>query len=157
MEKAPEVKALHQLTRVQVCLNEPWRAATWDIPHSPDAIKPLCQRRGVPAPNPLKATSVPELMELLQELIVWAGSPSYRALAIRAKVPKSTIFDMVKHLDSLPPYEVLFAVVKACGAEADWRRWAEARRRVSKSTRQVGVARFYKVPTEWLYAMGQVA
>ncbi|GAA1963354.1 hypothetical protein [Catenulispora subtropica] len=85
------------------------------------------------APDPRQAAASAELVACMRDLIVWAGSPSYRDLETRAggRLPKSTLSEALRHPERLPSREMLRALVGACKAAEDWPKWDAAWTRLS--------------------------
>jgi hypothetical protein len=73
-------------------------------------------------PDPLTAATVPELVEMLRRLQVWAGAPSLRKLSRRSRgrVAHSTLSVMLKRSDQLPGYDTLREFVRALGCDDDY-------------------------------------
>ncbi|MEU0236742.1 hypothetical protein ABZ234_03560 [Nocardiopsis sp. NPDC006198] len=86
-------------------------------------------------PDPLKATSVSEFIELMNRYRRWAGSPSYRVMADRVGVRSSSRFCEALKSDRLPTFSLLNAfVVSLEGTSADFQRWAAAWRALDGQT-----------------------
>jgi len=86
-------------------------------------------------PDPLKAKSVPEFIELMGKYRRWAGSPSYRVMANRVGVRSSSRFCEALKSDRLPTFALLNAfVVSLEGTSADFQRWAAAWRALEGQT-----------------------
>ncbi|GAA1953317.1 tetratricopeptide repeat protein [Catenulispora subtropica] len=104
-------------------------------------------------PDPARAGDVAEFTVLLNELRVWAGNPSYRALAKKAgavmrppqNVSQSTLAEAFQPWRRRLSLDLVVAIVRALGLEeADVARWRAACVRVhavAKSGGPVGVLR----------------
>lgn len=69
-------------------------------------------------PDPIRASSVEELVLALKAVHVWGGTPSLRELERRSQsvLRRSTISDMLRG-ESLPDYERYVAFLRACGVD----------------------------------------
>ncbi|MEW2636051.1 helix-turn-helix transcriptional regulator [Streptomyces sp. NPDC048389] len=69
-------------------------------------------------PDPIRVSSVQELVLALKAVHVWAGAPSLRELERRSRtvLRRSTISDMLRG-ESLPDYERYVAFLRACGVD----------------------------------------
>ncbi|WP_371631830.1 helix-turn-helix domain-containing protein [Streptomyces sp. NBC_00341] len=69
-------------------------------------------------PDPIRVSSVKEMVLALKAVHVWGGSPSLRELERRSKsaLRRSTISDMLRG-ESLPDYERYVAFLRACGVD----------------------------------------
>ena len=102
------------------------------------------RRRMSQAPDPSRATDLVELISLLGELRVWAGSPSYRLLAKRAgplmrppqEVSASTVVDVFKTSRRRLNADLLVAIVRALELDEDAvERWREAYLRTQRAAK----------------------
>ncbi|MEY9894705.1 tetratricopeptide (TPR) repeat protein [Catenulispora sp. MAP5-51] len=108
---------------------------------------------GLTPPDPAKAADVAEFTVLLNELRIWAGGPSYRALAKKVgsmrrppeTVSQSTLAEMFQPRRRRLNQDLVVAITRALGlAEPDVARWRAACIRVhaaAKSGGPVGVLR----------------
>ncbi|NUR58180.1 MAG: hypothetical protein HOV87_05715 [Catenulispora sp.] len=96
------------------------------------------------APDPSRATDLVELISLLGELRVWAGSPSYRLLAKRVgplmrppqEVSTSTVVDVFKTSRRRLNADLLVAVLRALDLDEDAvARWREAYLRTQRAAK----------------------
>jgi tetratricopeptide (TPR) repeat protein len=96
------------------------------------------------APDPSRATDLVELISLLGELRVWAGSPSYRLLAKRVgplmrppqEVSASTVVDVFKTSRRRLNADLLVAIVRALDLDEDAvARWREAYLRTQRAAK----------------------
>ncbi|MEY9861083.1 tetratricopeptide (TPR) repeat protein [Catenulispora sp. GAS73] len=101
----------------------------------------------VPAPDPARAADVAEFIELLNELRVWAGSPSYRALARtvgpRLRPPQalsqSTVGDLFQARRRRLNLELVGETTRALGLDAAGvARWRAACIRVHAEAKNGG-------------------
>jgi transcriptional regulator with XRE-family HTH domain len=81
----------------------------------------LRPRQPVPTfgqPDPILVSSPGELVQALNAVHVWGGSPSLRELGRRSKglLRRSTISDMLRGTD-LPDYDRFVAFLQACGVD----------------------------------------
>ncbi|MFJ5656386.1 hypothetical protein ACIQD5_23955 [Streptomyces microflavus] len=69
-------------------------------------------------PDPIRVSSVQELVLALKAVHVWGGAPSLRELERRSRtvLRRSTISDMLRG-ESLPDYERYVAFLRACGVD----------------------------------------
>ncbi|MFW3469909.1 hypothetical protein ACN24M_00105 [Streptomyces microflavus] len=69
-------------------------------------------------PDPIRVSSVKELVLALKAVHVWGGAPSLRELERRSRtvLRRSTISDMLRG-ESLPDYERYVAFLRACGVD----------------------------------------
>ncbi|MDX3490982.1 hypothetical protein [Streptomyces sp. ID05-18] len=69
-------------------------------------------------PDPIRVSSVQELVLALKAVHVWGGTPSLRELERRSRtiLRRSTISDMLRG-ESLPDYERYVAFLRACGVD----------------------------------------
>ncbi|EKX65021.1 hypothetical protein, partial [Streptomyces ipomoeae] len=91
--------------------------ASVTAPKSPRAR----QRPPVPLfgqPDPIRVSSSAELIQALNAVRVWGGSPSLRELENRGKgiLRRSTVSDMLRGTD-LPDYDRFVAFLRACGVD----------------------------------------
>jgi len=72
-------------------------------------------------PSPFDARSPEDFIDLLHQVRMWAGEPSWRVLAGKMGVPTSTLHSML-HRDTLPAAGLLKRFLHACGADNadDW-------------------------------------
>jgi DNA-binding XRE family transcriptional regulator len=71
-----------------------------------------------PPPLPLGASTAADFVMMLRQVKVWAGDPSIRYLASRARVPRSTLHDALKlNRGKLPNLEAVCAFLTACGID----------------------------------------
>ena len=83
--------------------------------------------------NPAAVRTSAELIATLRTFRVWAGQPSFRAMAQRCghRATASTMCTILGS-DELPELlEAIDAIVEACGGEEDQRRFASAWRRLA--------------------------
>lgn len=94
-------------------------------------------------PSPAGADSPAALIAAVRELLVWADSPSLRAIEIRSRnsVRRSTLSDALNHPGRLPKRDLLRAVVSACQAEEHWPEWEEVWTRLDSAQPRVTPAR----------------
>lgn len=73
-------------------------------------------------PDPQSATTADELMDALRSFWVWAGRPSYRAMARQCgnRYAASTLHGAL-HSTRLPSLDVLLAIVLGCGGTPEHR------------------------------------
>jgi hypothetical protein len=98
-------------------------------PGSPAHDVPGCDLR----PDPSRARSATELIEALRHFRTWAGNPSYRdmARACRGRPAASTMCRVLGRGELPARFEVIDAIVAACGGDEDDReRFATAWRRL---------------------------
>ncbi|MFI6815388.1 hypothetical protein ACIBG7_23470 [Nonomuraea sp. NPDC050328] len=86
-------------------------------------------------PSPLTATSKEEFLAVMREFHIWAGEPSYREIALKARksVGASTLCEALdpKRPPRLPTLKVVTAFVYGCGGgEEDLTTWTTAWRQV---------------------------
>ncbi|MFD3841419.1 hypothetical protein ACFWWC_34935 [Streptomyces sp. NPDC058642] len=91
------------------------RRSTPDFPPLPTAGQP----------DPLPVSTVSELIQALNEVHLWAGSPSLRELEQQdSRLRRSTVSEMLRRRESIPKYEQFMAFLQACGIEGryldDW-------------------------------------
>lgn len=69
-------------------------------------------------PDPIRVSSPAELIQALNAVRVWGGSPSLRELELRGRglLRRSTISDMLRGTD-LPDYDRFMAFLRACGVD----------------------------------------
>jgi hypothetical protein len=75
-------------------------------------------------PDPLLVSTAGELIQALNEVHIWSGSPSLRELEQRdEKLRRSTVSEMLRR-ESIPKYELFMAFLQGCGVEGryldDW-------------------------------------
>jgi hypothetical protein len=100
-------------------------------------------------PSPEAAGTPAEYVAALRQYRVWAGGPSFRAMADRAGsgVGYSTICAALGRDDLLPRQHVAEAVIRGCGAgEEDVRAFVAAWRRIALGKPVPGSARLSVVP-----------
>lgn len=84
-------------------------------------------------PDPLTAAAVPEFLEALANLRIWAGAPSYRDLSRRCAggLPRHSTFVSMLTGDTLPRLDLVLVYVDALGLSADRDQWTAAWRRLA--------------------------
>lgn len=87
-------------------------------------------------PDPLKASSTEEFVDLLSRYRLWAGSPSFREMQRRCRgaAAASTFCKMLKKTEELPAQHLVRAFIQGCaGDDQAVRRWITAWRRLQVS------------------------
>jgi hypothetical protein len=85
-------------------------------------------------PDPARAASPAELMGLLRDYRVWAGNPSFRAMAAGTspKYTSSALHAALQRDDMPRQLAVVTAIIQGCGGpKEDQRAWATAWRRLA--------------------------
>ena len=69
-------------------------------------------------PDPLRVSTIGELIDALNAVRIWAGSPSLRKLEARSngRLKRSSVSDMLS-TEVLPNYDRFIAFLRACGIE----------------------------------------
>ncbi len=104
----------HSRGRHRLTIGDSDRAATAEGMHdasvSVDTLKP----------NPLMATTAAELLAAMRRYRAWAGSASFRQMAIRARhaIPHLAMCRALNG-EELPPLETVIAIIAGCGGEQD--------------------------------------
>jgi hypothetical protein len=83
-------------------------------------------------PNPAAARTPAELMDALRTYRIWAGAPSYRAMARQCgqRFAASTLNTALRG-EELPSLQIILAIITACGGSIQHRRaFASAWRRI---------------------------
>jgi hypothetical protein len=123
-------------------------AARRPLPRDPDGHQ-LC-------PDPMKATTAAELMDVLRQYHVWSGRPSLRRIAARSErqTSASTICAVLKS-STLPSLRVLLAIVAGCGgSDEDAGRFAAAWRAIELGIPLAAVQGADTSPTRPLRSVG---
>jgi hypothetical protein len=68
-----------------------------------------------PPPLPVPANTVAEFLDSLLRVKIWAGDPAMRALAARANMSKTGLYDTFAGRRGLPSNKTLLAILSACG------------------------------------------
>jgi hypothetical protein len=87
-------------------------------------------------PDPLKADSTEEFVDLLGRYRLWAGSPSFREMQRRCRgaAAASTFCKMLKKTGELPAQHLVRAFIQGCaGDDQAVKRWITAWRRLQVS------------------------
>ena len=82
------------------------------------AVVEIVNGRRPNPPSPFDARSPEDFIDLLHQVRMWAGEPSWRVLAGKMDVPTSTLHSML-HRDKLPPTGLLRRFLRACGVDSD--------------------------------------
>ncbi|MFD8740798.1 helix-turn-helix domain-containing protein [Streptomyces sp. NPDC059618] len=119
-----ETKRVHQAGRraTEAVLRQAGGQVLEPGPPRPRAVREV-SRQPVPAfgqPDPIRVSSPEELVQALNAVLVWGGSPSLRELEKRSKglLRRSTISDMLRS-DALPDYDRYVAFLRASGIDGD--------------------------------------
>ena len=110
-------------------------------------------------PDPLAAASPAELMETLRLYRVWAGAPSYRAMARPggSRVAASTIHSAL-HARELPSLDMMQAIVAGCrGSTAHRQAFASAWRRLQLSALGDSPAEAKLLRQSYIYQFSETA
>jgi predicted transcriptional regulator len=71
-----------------------------------------------PPPLPMGVESSADFVKTLRQVKIWAGEPSIRYLAGRARVPRSTLHDVLRlKQGKLPNLDAVCAFLTACGID----------------------------------------